>query len=353
MPSITPEGDGLTTFGLTIMMLVVCWPTVIARYLVRVKKRALGLDDWLMGLGMIMTTAWSGVLIAYCYSGGGYDPTDPRITSQLLQQALKMYFICQSVYCPTTIPVKVSICVALLRIGGTVTVYRWSLFAIMAITAVSGIGSMAGIVASCSPPSAFWDSSAGTCNALINTTAAYFISACSILTDFALAILPGFMLWSVQMRRSVKVSVAIILGFAAFASCATIVRLRYLLALLDSQNFLKHSAKIAIWTVIELAIGIFAGSAPALRPLLKYIPFRTRSEADDYHESRGEASGHIRMETYESGTFAKSVRNPTDTKILGDGSSQEYILETHDGAPRGIEVRKDVSIKVESLNRPS
>ncbi|GKU09955.1 unnamed protein product [Fusarium langsethiae] len=219
----------------------------------------------------------------------------------------------------------------------------------MIITFVSGIGSMAGIVASCSPPSAFWDSSTGTCNALINTTAAYFISACSILTDFALAILPGFMLWKVQMRRSAKVSVAIILSFAAFASCATIVRLRYLLALLDSQDFLKHSAKIAIWTVIELAIGIFAGSAPALRPLLKYLPFVGRTESHSYHKSHEEARGHIKMDTYGSGTFAKSMRNPTTTNVLGDGSSQEYILDGPSNTPGGIQVRKDVSIKTERL----
>ncbi|KPA35828.1 cation-transporting atpase 4 protein [Fusarium langsethiae] len=237
----------------------------------------------------------------------------------------------------------------------------------MIITFVSGIGSMAGIVASCSPPSAFWDSSTGTCNALINTTAAYFISACSILTDFALAILPGFMLWKVQMRRSAKVSVAIILSFAALyvllvpcsaihsitnlasASCATIVRLRYLLALLDSQDFLKHSAKIAIWTVIELAIGIFAGSAPALRPLLKYLPFVGRTESHSYHKSHEEARGHIKMDTYGSGTFAKSMRNPTTTNVLGDGSSQEYILDGPSNTPGGIQVRKDVSIKTERL----
>lgn len=127
----------------------------------------------------------------------------------------QFYFICQSLYCPSTIPIKFSICVALLRICGTRYVFKYSLWAIMAITAVAGIGSMIGIVASCSPPSAFWDPTSGTCNASINTVAAYFISACSILTDFALAILPGLLLWNVQMKRTIKVSVGIILALAA------------------------------------------------------------------------------------------------------------------------------------------
>ncbi|PNP59533.1 hypothetical protein FNYG_14926 [Fusarium nygamai] len=348
MQTVQPRGDGMATFVLTIIMLVVCLPTVAARFIIRLKADTLGIDDWLMGLGMVMTTAWSGVLVSYCFSGGGYDPTDPRLPDGIISQALKFYFICQSVYCPTTVPIKVSICAALLRIGGTVPVYRWSLIAIMVVAAVSGIGTMIGIVASCSPPSAFWDPSTGVCNAFVNTFAAYFISACSILTDFALAILPAFMLWKIQLRRSIKVSVAIILGFAAFASSATIVRLRYLLALLDSQNFLLGSGKIAVWTVIELGIGIFAGSLPALRPLLRFVPFLSRHQSEDAsHKYKRSGSGNdVKLVTFGGGTYAEAVHNPRAKNVAGDGDSQELILDQQEG-PRGIGIRKDVSVHVE------
>ncbi|KAM5343669.1 hypothetical protein ACJ41O_012206 [Fusarium nematophilum] len=348
MKTVPVEGDGLATFVLTIIMLVVCWPTVIVRFIIRMNKAALGLDDWLMGVGLLMTTAWSGVLISYCFSGGGYDPNDPRISPDLLSQALRLYFVCQSVYCPTTIPIKISICVALLRICGTVSIYKWALYAIIGISTVAGLGSMTGIVASCSPPSAFWDPSTGTCNPLVNTFAAYFISACSILTDFALAILPAFILWKVQLRRSIKVSVAIILGLAAVASTATIVRLRYLLALLHNQNFLSESGKIAAWTVVELGIGIFAGSVPALRPLLRYIPFLSYHETQESGQARNKSGSHVKMDSFKPGTFSESVRNPKGANVLEDGDSQEYILESQGGRQKmGSGIRKDISVKVE------
>ncbi|KAJ4265042.1 hypothetical protein NW762_005285 [Fusarium torreyae] len=328
-------------------MLVICLPTVAARFVIRTKAKTLGIDDWLMGLGMAMTIAWAGVLITYCYSGGGYEPTDPRLPDGIIPQALKFYFICQSFYCATTIPIKVSICAALLRIGGTVTVYRWSLIAIMAVATVSGLGSMIGIVASCSPPSAFWDPSTGVCNPVVNAFAAYFISACGILTDFALAVLPAFMLWKIQLRRSIKISVAVILGFAAFASCATIVRLRYLLALLDSQNFLRDSSKIAIWTVLELAIGLFAGSLPALRPILRYLPFLSHQETEDTSQKYKNSGGsHVKMNTFETGTFSQAVHKPKAENIMEDGDSQELILDPQD-KPRKVEIRKDISVQVE------
>lgn len=123
--------------------------------------------------------------------------------------------ICQSVYCPTTIPIKLSICVALLRIAGTQKRYRWAIYAIGIITIVAGLGAMVGIVASCTPTSAFWTGPPEKCNNAVNAFAAYFISACSILTDWSLAILPAVLLWNVQLKRAIKVTVAIILSMAA------------------------------------------------------------------------------------------------------------------------------------------
>lgn len=60
------KGDGLTTFILTIVMLVICLPTVALRFWVRIKIKALGLDDWLMGVGMVGNFA--GLFIAFLTS---------------------------------------------------------------------------------------------------------------------------------------------------------------------------------------------------------------------------------------------------------------------------------------------
>lgn len=52
------------------------------------------------------------------------------------------------------------------------------------------------------------------------------------------------------------------------ASCATIVRLRYLALYSDPGQFLYGTGKIGFWSLMEEGIGIVAGSLPALRPLL-------------------------------------------------------------------------------------
>jgi hypothetical protein len=59
-------------------------------------------------------------------------------------------------------------------------------------------------------------------------------------------------------------------------SIATIVRLQYLVQLGDpSADQLQMDVvnlKALLLSNIELALAVFAGSLPALRPLLKYVP---------------------------------------------------------------------------------
>ena len=58
------------------------------------------------------------------------------------------------------------------------------------------------------------------------------------------------------------------------ASIATIVRMRYLLAYQDPDDYVYGIAPIAIWSEVECCIGIVAGSLSTMRPLLRYLGVR-------------------------------------------------------------------------------
>ena len=55
------------------------------------------------------------------------------------------------------------------------------------------------------------------------------------------------------------------------ASCVTIVRLVFVIHHDFTVNYLVGMSAISIWGVIELGIGIIAGSMATLRPLLRHI----------------------------------------------------------------------------------
>lgn len=50
----------MTTFVLTIIFLVLCWITVAARLVVRHMIKAIGLDDWLMLIGVVSFFTFKG-----------------------------------------------------------------------------------------------------------------------------------------------------------------------------------------------------------------------------------------------------------------------------------------------------
>lgn len=126
------------------------------------------------------------------------------------------------------------------------------------------------------------------------------------------------------------------------------------MTLLDNQKFLEDSAKIAIWAVTELMIGIFAGSAPALRPLLRYVPFLSTHGTHDSSQGRGTVrsngknQSHVVVETdnFKNGAMVEAKRNQNG-HATEDGDSEEYIPQERD-ASRKMSIRKHVSVKVES-----
>ncbi|KAL1614867.1 putative cation-transporting atpase 4 [Diplodia seriata] len=343
-----PTAPGKALLDLIIILLVLTWVTVFARTLTRYKINALGLDDWLMLVGLVFFTITCSLVILSVYHGAGAHAAQLSAYDNMTGS---MWFVhAQLIYCVTTIPIKCSICVSLLRIA-TKPGYKYALYAIMGLTIASCIIFETVILTYCRPFAASWGGAEGTCGApTTNANVAYFYSAECILTDWALAVLPAFMLHDVQLKRRVKVSVCVILAMGAFASTATIVRLRYLVLYNDPTEFLFGVAPIAVWSLVEEGVGIVAGSLAALRPLFKYIPFLRSSTGGGSttggvgattgggfrsrfsSRSRGEhRKGSVKMQTMTgSSTAAYDPEHSVGRDAYGDGDSQKNILRETD-----------------------
>jgi hypothetical protein len=124
------------------------------------------------------------------------------------------------------------------------------------------------------------------------------------------------------------------------ASCATIVRLRYLSLYSDPTEFMLATGKVGIWSIIEEGIGITAGSLPALRPLLSLSRSGTSSNKPSERTPMPVKSSRvIRMDT-----FRELVERDGGD---GDGDSQKYILketqvtvESHERGPGESDARE-------------
>lgn len=115
-------------------------------------------------------------------------------------------------YPPAAFAIKSSICTALLRFARSRR-YRIPLYAIMVLSAIAALAAVLTWALQCEPIAANWDPTLGKCaGADILVGISYYQSANSIATDWACAILPGFLLWDLQLKLRVKVSIILLLA---------------------------------------------------------------------------------------------------------------------------------------------
>jgi hypothetical protein len=97
------------------------------------------------------------------------------------------------------------------------------------------------------------------------------------------------------------------------ASCATIVRLKFLTLYSDPGEFMYSTGKIGFWSLLEEGIGIIAGSLPALRIKITTTSNAPATSGNAYasnQHSRKQPSSraHIMMDTFQ---------------VLGDDADQD------------------------------
>lgn len=127
--------------------------------------------------------------------------------------------MCELFYAGTMITSKISIGFFFLR----VTVHRvhaWIIYGVVTTSIVAGIAFFFVCLFQCNPISDFWnryvDAAVGSClNVQIVIGLFYLYTACNIVADFTLAILPVFLIRGLNMDRRTKILLVPLLGMGA------------------------------------------------------------------------------------------------------------------------------------------
>ncbi|KAK1976066.1 hypothetical protein LZ30DRAFT_667493 [Colletotrichum cereale] len=234
--------------------------------------RAFGTDDWLMVLASAFFTCYSSFSIAGVHYGTGRHHED--IGKENVTKALECWWWCYLFYCLSMIASKLSIAFFLARIT-TQKVHKWIVYGAALITVLSGVVFFFVTLFQCRPVSFFWNKDqAGSCiNINVVIGLAFLYSVFSVISDFAFAILPAFIVWDLQVPRKTKIALIPLLMMGCVASSAVLVRFGYLMGLKD-PDFLWASLDTAIYSSVEQGLAITAGSLATLRPLLKIVGYK-------------------------------------------------------------------------------
>ncbi|KAK4180406.1 hypothetical protein QBC36DRAFT_297622 [Triangularia setosa] len=308
---------GVRLFVLQITFLALVYLFISLRILVKsltVKK--ISLDDWLIFAAVILYTTHATITIwgiVYASDEGDKD----FVRGENI--ALHSWFLNEALYAPLSALIRTSIAVFLLRIA-TAKVHRNMIYVNLACTWVLTTIYFFIVVFQCSPSSYFYDQvldpSGGSCidkNIVPRVTIAH--SIINAITDFILAFLPIAILWDVKLDKRTKAGVATLLGMGVLAGICLIVRIPYVKFIpMSSPEFLEQTNGTAFWSVMETSLGIIAGCAATLRPLMRgFGPRLTPWRKGSHHSktiSRSRSKKSRNLSTVSFGCRTQSNSNP-------------------------------------------
>ncbi|TID16389.1 Kinesin heavy chain [Venturia nashicola] len=270
------EDRSIQVFSVALVFILLAWITVGLRVYVRgFMLRAFALDDWLIVLTLGFYSAYATCVFGGVAYGTGKHTYD--LTPYNAQKAMHFWWFCELFYILSTSFMKLSVGALLLR-SSTKRMHIWIIRFIMLFTTLFGGAYFLLAIFQCKPISAWWkiNSSHGSCmGPAIVLGTSYASAALNSIADWTFGILPYFIVKDLRLPSNQKVLIAMILGFAAIGSLATLIRMPFIVNLTRTDDFLYATVDIAIWSTVEPGVGIAAACAATLRPLLQRL-FRGR-----------------------------------------------------------------------------
>ncbi|TGO24257.1 hypothetical protein BPAE_0107g00040 [Botrytis paeoniae] len=166
----------------------------------------------------------------------------------------------------------------------------------------------------------------------------------NILTDAAILILPSHMLYLLKLPLRQKLAVASIFSTGIFVIIICIVRITYITALQDNPDVLYTQGRAAVWSSVEINIGIFCNTLVVLRPFIRqYFPglFSSHIISDDPRqtpdpeanlESRKRRIGKLRKK---NSLTLTTMDHQMDTMDKQSGITREYEVSVERSGGEG------------------
>ncbi|KAK7951768.1 uncharacterized protein PG986_007496 [Apiospora aurea] len=271
---MAPEDRIAELFASTIFGLTIATVTVALRCYVRIFM--LKVFSWEDYLAVITTLLFGGygacVFLAIQHGAGKHLQNVPV---EDLPGALMMRWLGEWIYVLTSIFVKVTVSILLLRICSKPW-HKTVIYVTISVIVVWNTIYAFLTAFQCLPVQHFWerisDPEGGQClSEGIITGTTYATAGINCLADWILGLLPIALVWNLELNRRTKASTAGILALGIIASVATCVRIPFVWQLTHDSDSLYVFVDFTNWSTIELAMGLAASSIATLRPLFKKV----------------------------------------------------------------------------------
>ncbi|KAL4795416.1 hypothetical protein BDV19DRAFT_398766 [Aspergillus venezuelensis] len=246
----------------------------------KIKRVALGLDDWTLILVLIFVLACAGLNYASTYYGMGQH------LAFVLQEGLdvamffKVLYVFEPIYITAVAIIKFSVLLMYNRIF-PVRPIRIGSYILGSITLAWLISIDLVAIFQCTPVRKAWyQELPGTC---IDLKAALIGSGVpNFITDILILALPGRSIWMLQTGVWQRVSIIAVFLSGSFVVFATIYRFSLIFAL-DMHDIPWTLADAQTWCVVETSAGIISACLPTLVPLIRLVARGSDTRESDTH----------------------------------------------------------------------
>ncbi|KAH6679945.1 hypothetical protein F5X68DRAFT_263650 [Plectosphaerella plurivora] len=301
------------------------------------------LDDYLIYAALVGYTVYGALAMDSAINGATGKHYTLGYSLDEAARSLRGWYLCMALYAPITLTIRASVCVLLLRLARS-RVHRWIIYGNFIVIAIISTVFFFVLIFQCSPPSHFWTQvykTQGTCykTRIVSTTTTVHSSVCAV-SDWCLGLLPIALLWHVKINGRTKAIVAVLLSLGMIAGIALIVRIPYVTRLPPGLEFIYKSIDVAIWSVIEPAVGIIAACVTTFRPLVRHLGFGWNTTGNTY------PSGHVQLSNVHTDRFASRrtiTRRSRNQSVLESRSSEKGFIHGAAGQLSGTGVPRSAT----------
>ncbi|KAK9424192.1 putative Integral membrane protein [Seiridium unicorne] len=358
----------------TTLVLFLSILTYALRILARRKTRQeLGWDDYLMGIGLIISIEPAICEFLLVANGLGHHTCNMSRDEQ--NRFLRISFALQRVNQPALACIKISIVLFLLRgafplpqiipllifpFVPTCTIvfptdsFRKAAYAVIAYNLAWAVSTWVVNLTVCTPIAYYYDKTiqGGSCR---NQAVSGSINAgLALFGDILVLALPMPMIYGLKVNRAKKTALAGIFALGFFGCVASVIRIVELLKFTPTDASYTQ-VYASTWTTLEMGVAVISGNLPTLGPLVKIIWRRLGTSHDASTKKSGAfTSSHSgpRLAYNEPAEVNASARH--NFERLSDSESQLEPSNTNDLELQesGIKVKKQITATRTSIGKP-
>ncbi|KAK8097579.1 uncharacterized protein PG998_013065 [Apiospora kogelbergensis] len=261
------DGQGRTTEITSILTVFSAVSTIVVALRIYTRTKILnsfGIDDAVI-LGALVLTIGSAVAIGLEGKFGLGTHTWVQPLEDFIPY-MKSFYVSIILYNVGVCLIKVSILLQYRRIF-TQKATQWMSAGLLSFMLAWTVCLSVLLPLVCYPVDKFWEPALpGSC---VDQLAVWYVMAgVNIITDFAIFVIPLPVIKSLQLPTKQKMLLVVVFGLGLFTCIISCLRIRTLKMASLTKDPNWDNTDAALWSFIELCIGVLTSSLPTLRPLI-------------------------------------------------------------------------------------